>query len=144
MHQMRKPVSDFSLDGQIAADTSPLLEWPLCRVLLMEDANYPWLILVPARPGLVELHDMNATDRAALMEEIATASKVLKEFSGADKINVAAFGNMVAQLHVHVIARRKTDPAWPRPVWGAAPRQAYLPAEKAALIGGLRAVFALG
>ena len=115
----------FALDPQLAADTREILRWPLCRVLLMDDCTYPWLILVPARDAVADIHDMSPADRATLIEEIARASAALKTLTGADKINVAAFGNVVKQMHVHVIARFRTDPAWPRPVWGAVPRQSY-------------------
>lgn len=131
-------MSQFALHPQLAADTTAIIEWPLCRVLLMEDANYPWLILVPARDGASELHDLTKADRALLIEEISRASEGLKGFTSADKINVAAFGNVVPQLHVHVIARSRKDPAWPGPVWGAATRLAYPASEREALVRGLK------
>lgn len=121
----------FELHPRLAADTVAVADWPLCRVLLMNDATYPWLILVPRRTAVVELHDMEAGDRALLVEEIAAASARLKAMTDADKINVAALGNVVPQLHVHVIARFTTDPAWPKPVWGAVPAQPYAPDELA-------------
>ena len=91
----------------------------------MNDANYPWLILVPRRAGLVELTDLAQADRMQLMQEIAQAADALKTETSCDKINVAAIGNVVAQLHVHVVARFRTDAAWPKPVWGFAPARAY-------------------
>lgn len=115
----------FELDPVLAADTVEVARWPLCRVLLMNDANYPWLILVPQRPGLGEIHHLTAGERAVLIEETATAARLLQQAVGADKINVAALGNVVAQLHVHVVARFRDDPAWPRPVWGAVPAKPY-------------------
>jgi diadenosine tetraphosphate (Ap4A) HIT family hydrolase len=118
----------FVLDDRLAADTVAVVRWPLCRVLLNRDATYPWLILVPARPGLRDLDDVGPADRAPLFAEIARASKVLKALHAPDKINVAALGNVVAQLHVHVIARRRGDPAWPNPVWNTVPRRDYAPA----------------
>lgn len=110
----------------------------LSRALAMNDANYPWLILVPRRAGVRELIDLDAADRARLMEEIALAARALKEVAGCDKLNVAALGNMVAQLHVHVIARRKDDAAWPKPVWGVAPAKPYAAAELDRFVGAIR------
>lgn len=115
----------FHLHEQLAADTAAVADWPLCRVLLMNDANYPWLILVPARPGISEVHHLSAQDRTLLVEEVARATDVVQRHFNADKMNVAALGNVVPQLHVHVIARFRTDAAWPRPVWGAAPARPY-------------------
>lgn len=121
---------DFVLHERLAADTVALDDWPLCRVLLMNDANYPWLILVPRRPDLKEIHDLGKDDRAQLTEEICRASLALLSRFTPDKINVGALGNLVPQLHVHVIARFTTDPAWPGPVWG---KQPPVPYESAAL-----------
>ncbi|MBS0532581.1 MAG: HIT domain-containing protein [Proteobacteria bacterium] len=129
---------DFTLHPQLAADTVPLGDLKLCRVLLSNDANYPWLILVPRRPDIVELLDLTAADRAALSAEIDTAARALKGTAPCDKLNVAALGNMVPQLHVHVIARRRGDPAWPKPVWGAVPAKAYDPAARDGLVTALQ------
>lgn len=115
----------FSLHLQLAADTVPVGDLPLCRVLLSKDANYPWLILVPRRPGIVELIDLAPADRAALSSEIDAVSRALKTITECEKLNVAALGNVVPQLHVHVIGRRHSDAAWPKPVWGAAPAIPY-------------------
>jgi diadenosine tetraphosphate (Ap4A) HIT family hydrolase len=119
---------DFTLHPQLAADTVAVGDLALCRVLLSKDANYPWLILVPRRSDIVELIDLTAVDRAALSAEIDAAARALKATVPCDKLNVAALGNMVPQLHVHIIARRHGDPAWPKPVWGAVPAIAYNPA----------------
>ncbi len=108
----------FTLDDRLAADTLDLARWPLSRVRLMNDATYPWVILVPARAGVREIIELDAPDRASLMEEIARASRALAAITRPDKLNVAALGNVVAQLHVHIIARFTTDAAWPRPIWG--------------------------
>lgn len=108
----------FELDPRLAADTFVLGDMLQSRVLLMNDARFPWLILVPRRPNLREFLDLAATERAILMEEIAQTSAALKDATKADKLNVAALGNMVPQLHIHVIARFAGDPAWPGPVWG--------------------------
>jgi len=128
----------FKLDAQLGRDTVPVGDLPLSHVLLVEDSNYRWLILVPRQPGITELIDLSAADRAVLMEEIATVSRVIKDVAGCDKLNVAALGNVVAQLHVHVIARRKADPAWPKPVWGVVPPRPYSPDTRAALLKALR------
>ncbi|BBE72691.1 HIT domain-containing protein [Oharaeibacter diazotrophicus] len=108
----------FELDPRLAADTLPLGELGLSRLLLMNDRTYPWLILVPRRAGLAELIDLPAAERHRLMDEIALVSTALRDLARPDKINVGALGNMVRQLHVHVIARFTTDPAWAGPVWG--------------------------
>ena len=133
---------DFALDPTLARDTVPLEEWALCRVLLMNDARYPWLILVPARAGLRDFHDLAPADMALATGEITRASKALQALFAPDKLNVAALGNMVPQLHIHVIARFKNDAAWPKPVWGVRPPEPYDEAALAARIGDLRGAFA--
>jgi diadenosine tetraphosphate (Ap4A) HIT family hydrolase len=115
----------FELDPRLAADTAELARWKLCRVLLMNDANYPWLILVPERPGLRDLDEVAAPDRATLSDEIVRACAALRAMAKPHKLNVASLGNAVAQLHIHVIARQTTDPAWPKPVWGVVPARRY-------------------
>ncbi len=116
---------EFALHETLAADTVEAARWPLCRVLLMNDGRYPWLILVPAREGLTEIHDLEPTDQTALIGEVDRASRALVGLHAPDKINVGALGNMVPQLHIHVIARFRTDDAWPGPVWGAHPPRPY-------------------
>lgn len=128
----------FSLHPQLEKDTVEVAVWPLCRVLLMNDSTYPWLILVPQRDALREMHDLPPPDRNRLMQEMALASSLLQSATGAEKMNVAALGNMVPQLHVHVIARFSTDPAWPRPVWGVAPARPYTQPELEAMLAKLR------
>lgn len=128
----------WSLHPQLDNDTVPLGDLPLCRVLLTRDANYPWLVLVPRRPGMVEIVDLDEADAARLMTEIAQVSRALQAATGCDKLNVAALGNAVPQLHVHVIARRKNDAAWPRPVWGVAPAKPYAARDIDPLIDALR------
>ncbi len=108
----------FALHPRLAADTIALGDWPLCRLLLMNDGRFPWVILVPTRPDLREIHDLPSAERVVLIEEIARVSALMQQAFKADKMNVAALGNQVAQLHVHVIARFASDPAWPSPVWG--------------------------
>ena len=133
----------FSLDPRLAQDSIPLGDLPLSRVLLMNDANYPWLILVPRRPNLVELIDLDASGQATLMIEIAQAARALKEITACDKLNVAALGNTVRQLHVHVIARRNDDPAGARPVWGTVAARPYQAGERDRLAGALRGALGL-
>lgn len=119
----------FTLDPRLAADTVEIARWSLCRVLLMNDRTYPWLILVPEREGISEVHELSPQDRRRLMDEAAQAAEMLQRFTNADKMNVAALGNMVRQLHMHVIARFTDDPAWPGPVWGVQPPEPYAEAE---------------
>ena len=113
----------FALHPRLAADTVVVTDLPLCRVLLMDDARWPWLILVPRRAGVRELIDLSPAAQQALTGEIARASRTLQTLFSPDKLNVAALGNVVEQLHVHVIARWRGDPAWPAPVWGFQPEQ---------------------
>jgi diadenosine tetraphosphate (Ap4A) HIT family hydrolase len=117
--------TDWSLDPRLARDTTPVGDLALSRVLLANDANYPWLILVPRRPGVTEIIDLEENEQIQLLGEIDAAARALKAITECEKLNVAALGNMVAQLHVHVIARRHSDAAWPKPVWGAAPPTIY-------------------
>ncbi|HEX5718291.1 MAG TPA: HIT family protein [Thermoanaerobaculia bacterium] len=115
----------FALHPTLARDTVEVAHLPLCRVLLMKDRRFPWLILVPEREGVREIHELPAVDRAELIEEIARAGEVLERLFQPDKLNVGALGNVVPQLHVHVVARFATDPAWPGPVWGSGPAVPY-------------------
>ena len=123
--------SRFQLDARLANDSAPVADLPLSTVRLMNERSWPWLILVPRRAGLVELIDLDAEGRARLMEEIARAAGALRALYRPDKLNVAALGNVVHQLHVHVIARFRSDPAWPRPIWNVKP--AFEPYEPSAL-----------
>lgn len=131
--------SPWTLHPQLAADTVPVGNLALSRVLLAKDANYPWLILVPRRAGASELIDLEENEQVQLLGEIAASAAALREAVPCDKLNIATLGNMVAQLHVHVIARTKNDAAWPKPVWGAAPPRAYEAAAMASLLEKLRA-----
>ena len=115
----------FALHPRLAGDTVELARWPLSRVLLMDDSRWPWLILVPQRPSIREIHELERADRATLIEEIAHAGRVLQDAVKADKMNVAMLGNMVPQLHVHIVARFPGDPGWPGPVWGFGSRVPY-------------------
>jgi diadenosine tetraphosphate (Ap4A) HIT family hydrolase len=129
---------DWSLHPQLALDTVPVGDLALSHVLLANDANFPWLILVPRRGGLVELIDLDDAAQVQLLGEVATGARVLKSITECEKLNIAALGNQVPQLHVHVIGRRHSDAAWPKPVWGAAPPAAYNPTVRDNLIGALR------
>ena len=115
----------WSLHPQLERDTVAIGDLPLCRALLINDANYPWLLLVPRRPRVSEIIDLPGREQVQLMGEIVQASTAMKSATGCDKINVAALGNVVPQLHVHVIARSHGDAAWPKPVWGVVPARAY-------------------
>lgn len=115
----------FQLDPQLEKDCLVLGRFSLSLLLLNRDANYPWFILVPQRPGLTELYHLAAEERAAFFAESCTLSEALMDVFAGDKLNVAALGNVVSQLHIHHIVRYKSDPAWPRPVWGAVPSVAY-------------------
>jgi diadenosine tetraphosphate (Ap4A) HIT family hydrolase len=129
----------FQLDTRLGGDTFDATDWALCRVLLMNDARFPWVVLVPRRPGLVEWHDLDALDRGQLAAEIARASAGLKMIASAAKINVGALGNIVPQLHVHIVARTSDDAAWPGPVWGSGPSVPYEPTARDTLLARLRA-----
>lgn len=113
---------------------------PLSRLLLMNDSQYPWFILVPRREEVSELFQLDAADQQQLWKEAVSLAEVLKDSFGADKMNVATLGNVVSQLHVHVIARRKSDAAWPAPVWGRAPAIPYAEGQIADLLARLRLV----
>lgn len=129
----------FQLDCRLETDTAFVSDWPLCRVLLMNDARYPWLVLVPRRTDLVEIADLSAADRAVLMEEVIRAGEILRSLPGVAKLNVGALGNVVRQLHVHVVARRPGDPAGAGPVWGHSPAVPYEPGARDDLIALVRA-----
>ncbi|KKJ75683.1 diadenosine tetraphosphate hydrolase [Kiloniella litopenaei] len=115
----------FALHERLEADTLFIKDLTHSRVLLMNDNQYPWLILVPRYPNLRDLHDLSKDQLTEVMEEVRLVSDILVEEFKAFKINVAALGNMVPQLHIHVIARYEDDPAWPGPVWGVHPAKAY-------------------
>ena len=134
----------FTLHPTLARDTREVLRLPLCRVLLMKDRRFPWLILVPEREPAREIHQLAPADRAALVEEIAQASEVLTRLFGPDKLNVGALGNIVPQLHIHLVARFAADPAWPGPVWGSGAAMPYLEGELEALREQLAKAFREG
>ena len=128
----------WALEPQLARDAVTVGDLPLSRVLLMNDANYPWLLLVPRRRNISEITDLSEADQTQLMREVAQAANALKALTRCDKINLAAIGNVVPQLHVHVIARFRSDAAWPKPVWGFAPARAYKEGAREQLITALR------
>jgi len=132
----------FHLDPRLAADTVAVGDLALCSVLLMDDARFPWLILVPRRERASEITDLSPEDAAMLMGEMRLATQVMLALAKPDKVNVAALGNVVAQLHVHVIGRFRSDPAWPGPVWGHGTRTPYPPHARAQLIERAGALFA--
>lgn len=129
--------ASWSLHPQLARDTINIGDLPLSRVFVIKDANYPWMLLVPRREA-VEIIDLEEIDQAQLMTEIVRVSRALKTVIRCDKLNIAMLGNMVPQLHVHVIARRHTDAAWPRPVWGVAEPQTHDPGEVSHFISEMR------
>ena len=130
----------FTLHPVLAADTTEITRFRICHVLLMKDAHYPWLILVPALPDLTGLHELNGNERPQVMEEINKAASAMQQLYTPRRMNVAALGNVVEQLHIHVIARFESDPAWPKPVWGALPRKDYAPAQLQETVETLRRV----
>jgi len=128
----------FALDPRLVADTHAIGELPLCDLLLMDDARFPWLILVPRIAGARELIDLDEGDQRSLLAEIAAVGRALEALVHPDKLNIAALGNVVPQLHVHLIARFTDDAAWPKPVWGQGQAVAYTEAERRTRIGALR------
>jgi diadenosine tetraphosphate (Ap4A) HIT family hydrolase len=115
----------FVLDPRLEQATQLLLRWQVCQLRLMDDRRFPWLVLVPERPALRDLHDLRPEDQGLVMQEITRASRILSAVTGADKMHVAALGSQVPQLHIHVIARFAKDAAWPKPVWGVGAAEPY-------------------
>lgn len=123
-------MTDFVLDPAFAATSHLVADLPLCEVRLQDDVRYPWLVLIPRQPGLTEIEQLDVGHRLQLMEEIVLAGAAVRAVGSAlglevDKLNVGALGNVTAQLHVHVLGRRRNDPAWPGPVWGHSPAIPY-------------------
>lgn len=131
----------FAVHERLRADTLEVLDLPLCRVLLMNDSRFPWVILVPRRTAAREIFDLSQPDREKLMREVVGCAAQLKVLTGAVKINVGALGNLVPQLHVHVVARRSDDEAWPGPVWGVGKAQPYTTRAGGALVKRLKRAF---
>lgn len=126
-------MSGFVLDPRLAADSLPLASLALSELRLMDDGRWPWLLLVPRVAGASELLDLDRAQRLQLLEELDACARALRDCVRCDKLNIAALGNVVAQLHVHVVARRRDDAAWPRPVWGVGSTQPWLPGARDAL-----------
>jgi diadenosine tetraphosphate (Ap4A) HIT family hydrolase len=132
-------MTDFAADPAFEAGSVFAADWPLCRVRLQDDARFPWLILIPRRPGAVELDDLDPQDRISLMEETVRAGEIVRRLGQAvgrpiDKLNVAAIGNVTAQLHVHIVGRRRDDGLWPDPVWGRGPATLHAPNARASAL----------
>ena len=130
----------FALDPRLQQDTLPIGDFPLCRLLLSNDSNYPWFILVPRREAISEIFQLDVADQQQLWQETTALSQVLKDSFDADKLNVAALGNVVSQLHMHVIVRKREDAAWPAPVWGKHPAKPYGSEQIAAIRERLRLI----
>lgn len=128
----------FALDPRLQQDTLPIGDFPLCRLLLSNDSNYPWFILVPRREDISEIFQLGVADQHQLWQETTALAELLKDSFDADKLNVAALGNVVSQLHMHVIVRKREDAAWPAPVWGKHPAVPYSAAQVAAIRERLR------
>jgi diadenosine tetraphosphate (Ap4A) HIT family hydrolase len=128
----------FELHPKLAADTFVIGDLDLCRLLLMNDAQYPWCILVPRRAGIREIYELEEADQALLWKESANLGRALMKAFAGTKLNVAALGNVVPQLHLHHIVRFDNDPAWPGPVWGKLPAKPYEDAERRTFVQRLR------
>lgn len=135
-------MSGFTLDPRLESDTRPVASLALCDVLLMNDARFPWLVLVPRRAGLVEICDLAPEEQAALWQEVNLAAQALRAVAPFDKLNLGALGNLVRQLHVHVVGRREGDAAWPGPVWGSGRAEPYGEDASVAMMERLRTAFA--
>ncbi|WP_170975755.1 HIT family protein [Rhizobium sp. FY34] len=111
-------MSEFHLDARLARDSDLVLVFELCQLRILNDSRWPWLMLVPQRPDKTEIFELEPQDQAVLAEEVSRVAEALKRVTGAGKINIGALGNVVSQLHVHVVARSEGDPNWPGPIWG--------------------------
>ncbi|SJN09992.1 Diadenosine tetraphosphate (Ap4A) hydrolase and other HIT family hydrolases [Halomonas citrativorans] len=118
-------MNDFTLDQRLDTDTFPIADLPLCRVLLMNDARYPWVILVPRLNNISEVFELSETDQAQLWQEATQLGSVMKTLFEGDKLNIATLGNVVKQLHIHVVVRHQADATWPAPVWGNGSAEPY-------------------
>ncbi|MCW1936196.1 HIT domain-containing protein [Pseudomonas sp. o96-267] len=132
----------FALDSRLQQDCLVIGDFPLCRLLLMNDSNYPWFILVPRREEVSELFQLDADDQRQLWQETTLLAETLKDIFAADKMNVATLGNVVSQLHMHVVVRRREDASWPAPVWGRHPAQPYSEQQVGQVVDKLRSVLA--
>lgn len=135
--------SNYRLHERLAADTILLGHWPLCELRLMNDSQYPWVILVPRRPDVREIYELSVPDQQCLLQEINVMGQGLMQLFAGDKLNVAALGNLVPQLHLHLLVRFTTDAAWPAPVWGRNPAVAYEADALAARLAALSSLVAV-
>ncbi|MDO9607204.1 MAG: HIT domain-containing protein [Brevundimonas sp.] len=127
-------MTDFRPDPAFEAGSVAAAEWPLCQVRLQDDARFPWVILIPRVAGAVELEDLSVEQRAVLIEETVRAGALVRRLGTVEKLNVGAIGNVTAQLHVHVVGRRRDDGLWPDPVWGRGAAVPYADDERARLL----------
>lgn len=130
----------FNLNAQLQADTISIGSMELCEVLLAKDANYPWLILVPKREGMTEIYQLSDAEQLLLMQETSFVARQMETHFLAHKMNIAALGNVVSQLHIHVVARFDNDAAWPAPIWGAVAAKGYEADELDATVNSVRAL----
>lgn len=133
-------MTTFVLDERLANDTQTLADLPLCRALLMLDARYPWVVLVPRRDALSEVFELTADEQQQLWREASQLGQAMKTDFDGDKLNIATLGNVVSQLHVHVVIRRRDDDAWPAPVWGHGRAEPYTPTQQQTMQGRLTAL----
>ncbi len=134
-------MGEFVLNKQLEADTHLVCELQNCSLRLLDDARWPWLVLVPRVAGIEEWHDLSKGQRIMIDDEVARVASALKTMTGCEKINIATIGNMVRQLHIHVIARNEGDANWPGPVWGYGAREPYEPENTASFIEAFKASF---
>lgn len=131
----------FTLDHRLQEDTVEIIRLELSRVLLMNDSSFPWIVLVPEREGVREVYELSIGDRCVLIEEIAAASEIVRQLYSPDKINIGALGNLVPQLHIHVIGRFRTDRAWPGPAWGSGAARPYQTEMLETVCAGIKKAF---
>ena len=137
-------MNGFELDSRLAADSTWLADGPLSQLRLMDDARFPWLVLVPRLSGAVEWFDLAGPEQRQLLDEVGEAGRLLRAVHPCEKLNIGALGNIVRQLHVHVVARDVGDAAWPGPVWGCGTREAMRADLLAARLRGLRGKLDMG
>ncbi|MBD8652268.1 HIT family protein [Rhizobium sp. CFBP 13726] len=130
-------MSEFELDGRIARDSDLIATLDLCQLRIQNDSRWPWLVMVPQRADMTEIFELSEADQALLSAEVNHVAAALKEITGATKINVGALGNIVRQLHVHVIARFEGDANWPGPIWGYGSAEPYDSEKRQALVNTL-------
>jgi diadenosine tetraphosphate (Ap4A) HIT family hydrolase len=135
-------MTPFRLDDRLENDSLELGAFDLCQLRLMNDSRWPWLLLVPMHTGAVEIHDLSEQDQMLLAKETARTANLLKSLTNCEKINSAALGNIVRQLHMHVVARSENDPNWPKPVWGFGERKPYGAEALKTWVGQLKPAFA--